>query len=155
MTEKSGFILHPNNQVRFIQHRETFNSRWELFLKCIRGDSRDNIRPSYPRVPESRLRKAFIDHAEFIKLINDSFGASGARQQVGPLFEMNQKLIDLSAQPADIVADMDRIITEATSHPAKQMVELYFDDFCDNHGLRKLKETRGNILPILSRPYGG
>jgi hypothetical protein len=155
LTEKVPFLLHPNDRVRFVQSRETFNSRWELFLKCIRGDSRDNIRPAYPRVPETRLRKAFGDNAEFIKLINDSFATSGERQQVKPLFEMNQRLIDLTAQPPDIIAAMDRCIAEATAQPPKQMVELYFEDFADSFGMRKLKEARANILPILSRPYGG
>jgi hypothetical protein len=155
LAEKHPFLLMPGDQIRFVQHRETFNSRWELFLKCIRGDSRDNIRPSYPRVPETRLRKAFADKNEFVKLINDSFGTSSERQHVKPLFEMNQRLIDLTAQPADIIAEMDRVIAEATAQPAKQMVELYFDDFCDGHNMRKLKESKTNILPILSRPYGG
>jgi 5'-3' exonuclease, N-terminal resolvase-like domain len=155
LTEKQPFLLHPDDRVRYVQTRETFNARWELFLKCIRGDSRDNIRASYPRVPETRLRKAFVDNNEMVKLINDSWGSSGERHPVKPLFEMNKRLIDLTAQPPDIIAEMDRIIAEATSQPAKQMVELYFDDFCDGYGMRKLKEARANILPILSRPYGG
>jgi hypothetical protein len=155
LTEKTPFLLHPQDRVRFIQTRETFNPRWELFLKCIRGDSRDNIRASYPRVPETRLRKAFVDNAEFVKLVNDSFSAGGERQQVRPLYEQNMKLIDLTAQPPDIIANMDRIIAEATSQPVKQMVEIYFEDFADEFGMRKLKEVRANILPILSRPYTG
>lgn len=155
LTEKCPFLLRPDDQVRYVQTRETFNSRWELFFKCIRGDSRDNIRPSFPRAPETRLRKAFIDSTEFVKLINDSFGPSSDRHHVKPLFEMNQKLIDLAAQPPNIVESMDRIITDATAQPVKQMVELYFDDFCDGYNMRKLKEARANILPILSRPYGG
>lgn len=155
LSEKQPLVLNPDTIIRFIQKRETFNPRWELFLKCIRGDSRDNIRPSFPRVPETRLRKAFADKGEYIKLINDSFGAGESRQQVRPLFERNQRLIDLTAQPPDIIAEMDRVIDEMTSLPAKHMVELYFDDFCDSYGLRKLKETKGNILPIISKPYGG
>lgn len=155
LTEKNSFMLQPDDQIRFVQHRETFNARWELFIKCIRGDSRDNIRASFPRVPETRLKKAFGDKAEMVKLINDHFGTGSDRQPVRPLFEMNQKLIDLTVQPPDIIEDMDRIIKAAIAEPPKQMVELYFDDFCDDHGLRKLRESKTNILPILSRPYGG
>jgi len=153
LTEKTPLLLTPENYIRFVQPRETFIPQWELFLKCIRGDARDNIRPSYPRVPETRLRKAFADKTEFVKLINDSFGQSDRRHPVKPLFEMNKKLIDLTAQPHDIITEMDRIINTAIQQPAKQMVEIYFDRFCDDYEIRKLKEAKQNILPIISKPY--
>lgn len=153
LTERVPHLLMPDHRIRFLQPREMFNPRWELFLKCIRGDARDNIRPSFPRVPETRLRKAFAEKPEFIKLINDTFGPSDNRQLVKPLFEMNKRLIDLTAQPADIVVEMDRIIDAAIIESAKHMVELYFDDFCDAYGIRKLKEAKQNILPVISKPY--
>jgi hypothetical protein len=153
LAERYPLTLQPDDRIRFIQPRETFNPRWELFLKCIRGDARDNIRPSFPRVPETRLRKAFGDKAEYVKLINDYFGSGEHRQPVKPLFDMNKRLIDLTAQPTEIVTEMDRVIDVATEMPAKQMVELYFDQFCDQYGIRKLKEVKQNILPIISKPY--
>ncbi len=153
LTEKTPLLLHPSNRIRLIQQRETFNPRWELFLKCIRGDNRDNIRSSFPRVPETKLRKAFTDKTEYVKLINDSFGRGEQRQQVKPLFEMNQRLIDLTAQPDEIKARMDAVIDEMTNQPVKQMVELYFDQFITDQGIRRLSEMKANILPIISRPY--
>lgn len=155
LTEPHPFPMHPDDRLRFIQPREIFNPRWELFLKCIRGDTRDNIRPSFPRVAETRLRKAFGDKSEYIKLINDSFGNGESRQLVKPLFEMNKKLIDLTLQPPQIIADMDAVIDTMIQSPSKQMVELYFEDFCDQYGMRKLKEAKGNILPVISKPYRG
>lgn len=151
LTEKTPLLLYPGDRVRLIQARESFNPRWELFLKCIRGDSRDNIRSSFPRVPEIRLHKAFNEQDEYIKLINDSFGHGDHVQQVRPLFDMNKRLIDLTAQPADIKARMDRVINDAVKQAPKQMVELYFDDFCANY--RKLKEIKPNILSVISKPY--
>ena len=153
LTEKTPLLLYPNDRVRYIQHQETFNPRWELFLKCIRGDNRDNIRSSYPRVPETRLIKAFHEQAEFVKLINDSFGSGENRQQVRPLFEMNKKLIDLTLQPDEIKAKMDTMIAEKIAEPAKQMVELYFDNFCSAYEMRKLREVKQNVIPIVSKPY--
>jgi hypothetical protein len=153
LTERTPLLLHPDDRVRFIQAREVFDSQWELFLKCMRGDTRDNIRAAYPRVPETRLRKAYSDKAEFVKLINDQFGSGDNRQLVKPLYEQNKRLIDLTAQPIDIIEEMDRVIDEVTAEPVKQMVELYFDDFCDTYQMRKLKEAKTNILPIISRPY--
>ncbi len=153
LTERTPLLLYPDNHIRLIQHRETFDPRWELFLKCIRGDNRDNIRTSFPRVPETRLRKAFADKSEYVKLINESFGGGENRQQVKPLFEMNKRLIDLTAQPDDIKDRMDVIIDDMKSRPVKQMVELYFEQFCWKHEMRKLLEIKSNILPIISRPY--
>lgn len=155
LTEKTPLVLYPNDRIRMNQNRETFDPRWELFLKCIRGDNRDNIRTSFPRVPESRLRKAYEDKAEYIKLINDSFGNGDSRQLVKPLFEMNKRLIDLTAQPEDIKSQMDATIHEMITQAPKQMVELYFDNFCSNYEMRKLREVKANILPVLSRPYSG
>jgi hypothetical protein len=153
MAEKTPLLLYPYNRIRFIQQRETFNPRWELFLKCIRGDNRDNIRASFPRVPETRLRKAFGDKAEYIKLINESFGNGENRQQVKPLFEMNQRLIDLTAQPEEIKERMDHIIEVAKAQPIKQMIDLYFESFCSAYEMRKLREVKHTILPIISQPY--
>jgi hypothetical protein len=155
LAEKHPLVLHPDDRVRFIQQRETFNPSWELFFKCVRGDSRDNIRASFPRVPETRMRKAFGDNSEYVKLINDSFGNGENRQQVKPLFEMNKKLIDLTAQPPEIIERMDKVIDEMISSPPKQMVELYFEDFCHQYAVRKLVEVKANILPMISKPYRG
>lgn len=153
LTEKTPLLLYPNDQVRYIQFQETFNPRWELFLKCVRGDNRDNIRASFPRVPETRMIKAFNDSAEYIKLINDSFGSGESRQQVRPLFEMNRRLIDLTLQPPEIKNTMDAVIAAKTKDDPKQMVELYFDNFCSSYEMRKLREVKQNVIPILSKPY--
>jgi hypothetical protein len=155
LSEKTPLILYPDDRVRLIQHRELFDPRWELFLKCIRGDNRDNIRTSFPRVPETRLRKAFEDKAEYVKLINDSFGNGENRQQVKPLFDMNKRLIDLTAQPDNIKERMDAVIHQMIEQEPKQMVELYFDNFCAGDEMRKLREVKANIVPIISRPYRG
>ncbi len=66
---------------------------------------------------------------------------------------MNQRLIDLTAQPDEIKARMDAVIDEMTNQPVKQMVELYFDQFITDQGIRRLSEMKANILPIISRPY--
>lgn len=153
LSEKTPLLLYPNDRLRFIQSQEIFNPRWELFVKCIRGDTRDNIKSSFPRVPETRMQKAFNDPAEFVKLVNDSFGSGEHRQQVKPLFDMNKRLIDLTAQPQEIKDRMDQMIATAISETPKQMVELYFDNFCSNYEMRKLREVKNNILPVLSRPY--
>lgn len=153
LTEKLPLMLNPDDWIRLIQRRETFDPRWELFLKCVRGDNRDNIRSSFPRVPETRLRKAYSDKVEYIKLINDSFGNGEKRQQVKPLFDQNKYLIDLTAQPEAIKLQMDTIIERAKGQPVKQMIDLYFERFCSTYNIEKLREMKSNIMPIISQPY--
>jgi 5'-3' exonuclease, N-terminal resolvase-like domain len=153
LTEKTPLILYPHDKIRFIQTREIFDPKWELFLKCIRGDIRDNIKPSFLRVPETRLRKAYMDNVEYVKLINDSFMKDGEEISVRPLFEMNKMLIDLTAQPDDIIISMDMVIDDMTAQPPREMVELYFNNFVDLYKNRRLRELKSSIIPIISKPY--
>lgn len=132
-----------------------FDPSWELFLKCMRGDPRDNIRPAYPKVSEVRLRAAFADRGglEWNNLINSTWGKPGTEQSVRELYDLNVKLIDLSAQPADIISMMDKTIETEIDREPKQMVDSYFEAFCRRHKVGKLLDHRQAIVRTLSSPY--
>jgi len=76
--------------------RTTDDQAYSLFLKCIRGDSADNIPSSYPRVRETRLKQAWVDEYEMINLMETT---NTNDVKVKDAYEFNKKLIDLSLQP--------------------------------------------------------
>jgi hypothetical protein len=121
----------------------------------MRGDVSDNIKSAYPRVPEAKLREAYADRggAKWNNLINATWGKLGETNSVRDVYEMNLKLIDLSAQPEPIVTAMDAKIDEMISKPISQMVELNFERFCSEYGVSALFDAKADLVPLLSSPY--
>lgn len=93
-----------------------------MFLKCIRGDGGDNVPSAYPRVRETRIKKAYADQYERVNFMNEVWievqivhdeqgmpviGADGKiitieiPHRVGDLYEQNIILMDLWKQPAE------------------------------------------------------
>lgn len=83
--------------------RESEDSDYELFLKCIRGDRGDNIFSAYPRVRETKLKEAWEDPYEMQNLL-ETVRKDG--KKVKECFDLNLALIDLSQQPVNIRQDI-------------------------------------------------
>jgi len=136
-----------------------FDAEWELFYKCLRGDPRDNIRPAYPRVSETRMRAAYADRGgvAWNNLLNAHWGNDTDRHSVRELYESNRALIDLTLQPEEIITVMDWTILDQASKATKRMVDVQFDDFCHNRNLTKLlePEARPSVIKMLIAPYMG
>ena len=134
---------------------ETFEPQWELFKKCIRGDSSDNIKSAFPRVRETRMRKAWEDKGglEWNNFINEMWGPEDARQSVRKRYDMNRKLVDLTQQPEHIISIMDNAMFEALKKERKQMVGTYFTKFCSRYRLNNLLNQADSVVRILSSPY--
>jgi 5'-3' exonuclease len=125
-----------------------------IFKKCIRGDGGDNVPSAYPKVRETRIRKAYENQYERVnfmnevwvekKFITDDQGnqlldAEGkllveeVKHRVGDLYEQNIVLMDLYKQPAD-----QRLILE---EGVKMQVEN-INNYSHFHFLRFLGEFR-------------
>lgn len=72
----------------------------DLFIKCFRGDSSDNIKNIYPRIRKNKLLDAFNDEYERMNLM-ESYGPI-PDAKVKDLYEHNRTLIDLKMQPSHI-----------------------------------------------------
>ncbi len=70
----------------------------DLFIKCIRGDSSDNIPSAYPYVRTKQLQAAFHDQKRFDQLLNTTLRNG---QTVRERYEFNRRLIDLSQIPVE------------------------------------------------------
>lgn len=72
------------------------------FMKAIRGDTSDNIRSAFPRVRETKLRKAWEDDYEMKNLMETKRKEDD--RTVGEVYQINKKLTDLTQQP-DYIRD--------------------------------------------------
>lgn len=91
-----------------------FNNDPDLYMfeKCIRGDRKDNVRSSYPRVRRAKLVEAFYDDFKKENLMEHEFEETiydskvddyvNVTYKVRELFEENKLLLDLEHQPQEI-----------------------------------------------------
>ncbi len=84
-----------DGRFRTMDHSREF----AIFMKSIRGDSSDNIPPSYPRVTEKRLKKAFGCPDEMALLLSTVLPGKISVQE---FYERNRRLIDFIHIPEEI-----------------------------------------------------
>lgn len=114
------FLKHDN--VRLINPMKNGKKRtlkdWNndaelmLFEKCIRGDSGDNVRSSYPRVRKNKIFEAYYDDLKRTNMLNHEFEETiycnetnqyvNKTFRVGDIFEENELLMRLDRQPKHI-----------------------------------------------------
>jgi 5'-3' exonuclease len=116
---------------------------WHKFFKFIRANE-DNIKSAYPRVRETKLKRAYNDSYEMVNLMEHKWtDHEGNEWKVGDLYEENKKLMDLTEQPAPIKLIMEETVEHAFE---KHTVfnDFYFGKFCHKYGLpiifRNLRE---------------
>lgn len=127
--------------------RTSEDTSFDLFLKCIRGDTNDNIRSAFPKVRETRLRKAWDDPVEMINLM-ETVRKDGVK--VNEAFEMNLKLIGLNEQPPHIRDEIrDMIFLELAKR--KCYGELKIMKFFHDNELAEHKD----MLVYKERPLRG
>lgn len=144
---------------------------WILFEKCIRGDKSDNIFSAYPGVRKkgsknsTGLLEAFADKDKKgfnwnNLMLQRWVDHDGVEHKVVDDYERNKKLIDLSAQPQEIIDAVDEGIVNATlnsalKHTPPRDVTFHFMKFCGKHDLVKLSERPQDIVNWLVKSYKG
>lgn len=104
------FIQLMSNRVRLFDPKgrnyraAPVHAKFDLFVKCIRGDAIDNIKAAYPRVTLKKLKQAYFNE----RLLNEIFAKVNKDGSiVKDNYEFNRKLIDLSQIPDDLLAQME------------------------------------------------
>ncbi|MBT8449169.1 MAG: hypothetical protein KJO69_05740 [Gammaproteobacteria bacterium] len=82
---------------------------FDLFVKIIRGDKTDNIDSAFPRVRIKRLETAWKDKYEMINLMETTMKDRDDKR-VKELYKFNERLIDLTRQPAYVKRDIENSI---------------------------------------------
>lgn len=148
---------------------EVPNPEYELFKKCIRGDSSDNIMSAYPKCREKStknkigIEEAFADRhnkgihwnmfmlTEWEKVVDKNDDGSPIYKKVKVIdeYHINEELINLRKQPKDIIDLMDQVIMEEENKPRKMAVGIDFIKICNEINLPKIKEN----LVEYARPF--
>lgn len=137
---------------------------WHLFLKCIRGDSSDNIKTAYPRVRERGTKKkaglieAFNDRHKreydwFTIMHHEWEDGFGNKHLVKDLYERNKELIDLRKVPV-WVQDGIRLDLlsqyELRENLPTANIGFSFMKFCSKWELYAIGERSSEYMSILT-----
>ena len=142
---------------------EVIDAEYYLFEKIIRGDTSDNIRPSYPgaRVKGSKnkvgIHEAYNDRHKQGFAWNTFMNSvwtdeNGNDRVVKDCFEHNKLLIDLHSQP-DHIKDMiiDTIAAVYDNPKNISLVGLKFLKFCGKYELNTLAANPTQITAMLAK----
>ena len=80
---------------------------------------------------------------------------NGEEQRVRDTYERNRQLVDLTAQPSELVGVWDAHIQEAVNQPPKSQVGISLMKFAAQWGLMRIEKTAGDYSPCFSSVYQG
>jgi 5'-3' exonuclease len=140
--------------------------QWHLFMKCMRGDSSDNVFSAYPGVREKGtknkvgLTEAYADrHKQGFNwnnmMLQRWVDHNEVEHRVKDDYERNRVLIDLTAQPQEIKDAVDARIKESVRVVTTPQVGIHFMRFCGKYELTKISEQAETYARWLNSPYTG
>lgn len=137
---------------------------WMLFLKCIRGDSTDNVFSAYPgaRIKGTKnkvgLTEAFADKDQrgynwnnF--LLQRWVDADGIEHRVIDDYERNRRLIDLSYQPDHIREIINQTIKDNSIPKEISQVGIRLMKFCQAYDMRRILDNIQQFADPFQAPY--
>ena len=130
----------------------------------MRGDPTDNVFSAYPGVRkkgtknkvglleafEDRNKKGFNWNNLMLQRWMDH---NGEEHRVLDDYERNRILVDLSAQPEDVKAQIAATIAEGSTKKSRPMVGAQFLKFCGKYELNRLSEHSQQYAEFLGAEY--
>ena len=128
------------------------DTEWLVFEKAMRGDPSDNIFSAYPGVRTKGtknkigLQEAFADRKEKGYTWNNLMLSKwvdhdGNEHRVMDDYERNRALVDLHAQPEEIINELDQTIAQAKAdNKSVDQVGIRFMRFCAKYDLNRISE---------------
>lgn len=140
--------------------------QWHLFMKCMRGDSSDNVFSAYPGVREKGtknkvgLTEAYADRHKMGFNWNNMMlqrwaDHNDVEHRVKDDYERNRVLIDLTAQPQEIKDLVDARIKESVRVTTTPQVGIHFMRFCGKYELTKISDQAEVYAKWLNSSYKG
>ena len=133
-----------------------------LFKKFIRGDGGDNVPSAFPRVRETRIKKAYEHEYDRLNFMNEHWTQSvfepdenGVEvekkivHRVGDLYEENIILMDLYRQPDDIRVALLEGVAEQTDNCGTYS-HFHFLRFLEDHGLQRVREDAMKFIDMFA-----
>lgn len=121
------------------EYREAENPDYYLFVKCIRGDTGDNIFSAYPRVRETKLEEAYNDPFAMANLMAT---VTKEKIHVGAAYQNNRRLIDFAFIPDDVRQSIVSEVAKAREPKQFSNIELY--RFLGENGLADIAKWMEN-----------
>jgi len=137
---------------------------WQLFEKCMRGDTSDNVFSAYPGVRKKGTKNKVGLHEAFDDKNNKGFNWNnmmlqrwtdheGVEHRVVDDYNRNVILCDLSAQPADIRAIIDETVNNIETKNVTQ-VGLRLMKFCAKWDMQRIADQAQSYAEPLNAKYG-
>jgi len=134
---------------------------WELFYKCIRGDTGDNVFSAFPgaRLKGTKnkvgIREAYEDRdAQGYSwnnfMLQRWMDHKKEEHKVLEDYERNATLIDLTRQPSHIRESMDISLANAYMKPPAKMVGAQLLKFCGKYELANIAKYPDNYAEFLN-----
>ena len=159
--ESGKHVLDKEKKPKLLEDPE-----YLLFLKCVRGDSSDNIFSAYPGVREVGsknkvgIKEAYEDrhkqgfnHNNF--MLSRWTDHEGNEVRVKDAYERNKTLIDLTAQPQDMKDAFDKAIIESLQPRNTSQVGIHLMRFCGKYDLPKIADQAETYSKWLNSTYTG
>jgi hypothetical protein len=169
--KKLAFTVESNSKIKVGKANADFEPpvdyhKWVLFLKCVRGDSGDNVFSAYPGAPVKGTKnrvgitEAFADRDKKGYSWNNMMlqrwtDHEDVEHRVLDDYERNVTLIDLTAQPQAVKDTVDTAICEQVSHKTVAMVGAHFLKFCGRFELNKLSDHADAVGRWMNNTYKG
>lgn len=136
------------------QTLEEYNNSAEyfLFVKCIRGDKTDDVMSAYPKVRETRLRKAFFeDPYEMTQIMETKWTDQDKIEHVvKDIYNENRIFIDLDLQPPHIKQLIENVI-DTEMEKTKKFSFFHIMKFLGKYDLKKVADSIEQYKELLSR----
>ena len=121
-----------------------------IFLKCIRGDTGDNVPSAYPKVRETRIKEAYEDQYKRLNFLNERWtDENGKEHRVGDLFAHNEVLMHLEKQPDELRAylleEVDKQVKELGHYS-----HFHFLKFLGQFKLKRVGEEAHKFVELFT-----
>lgn len=137
-----------------------------LFLKCVRGDTGDNVFSAYPGVREKGtkskpgLKEAFDDRnsrgfAWNNLMLQRWTDHNDEEHKVLTDYERNRRLIDLRYQPDEVKSVVDAAIVDGLKRERVSNVGIHFMKFCGKFELTRISDSPDSYARWLNNSYAG
>ncbi len=142
------------------REKTALDPKWELFKKCMIGDSGDGVfRAAPPRIRETKIREAWEDREgkgfSWNNLMLSTWVDHNEEElRVIDRYQFNERLVDLSKQPSEIIQQIDNTILQATQREKRTNVGVWFLKFCNTYSLERIGKDPKRYVDILNASYG-
>ena len=136
------------------------NPQLILFEKIIRGDDGDNVMSAYPGVRKKRIHEAFENrdqqgYAWNNLMLSTWIDHNGQEIKVKDAYERNKILIDLRAQPSDLLEAFDDSIIKSANKLVQKQIGINLIKFTSNWGLVRIEKNINDYSPCFTKGYTG